>query len=139
MTGSGGAGRRSSGGGSGGESGPLLPLPSPLPQSASKRPHTVNPSPAGPLVHQSRRQRWTTPLAVARYFGVERATVCKWIRAGRLPAASMHSVHYTDDRHRITPRGRWRIFEADLLALLARMRAKGKPGFGPGFWQGGGK
>jgi hypothetical protein len=48
----------------------------------------------------------------------------------------VYEKHYTDDRERKTARGHWRIFEADLLALLKRMRVKGKPGFGPGFWKG---
>jgi helix-turn-helix protein len=93
------------------------------------------------LVHPKRdyrrRQRWTTPAMVAAYFGVTRRTVVNWLQARHLGAQVAYSRHYTDDRTRKTARGHWRIFEADLEALLTAYRVKrSRAAFGPGFWKG---
>lgn len=98
---------------------------------------TLSPDGNVPLPHQSRRrpQRWTTPSHVARYFGVRPETVTNWIRRDRL-RASFVPLHHSDDRPRDTKRRRYRIYESDLMAMIRRMRARGKPGFGKGFWQG---
>jgi hypothetical protein len=85
-------------------------------------------------------QRWTTPMHVARWFGVAGRTVSRWIVAGHLRAHPTWHRHYTDDRSRKTSRGRWRIYESDLRAFVARARGGTIPvrlGVGPGFWKSG--
>lgn len=51
----------------------------------------------------------------------------RWLREGRIRATQVPSRHYTDDRPRRTSRAQWRIYEADVLDLLERMRAGTKP------------
>ena len=84
------------------------------------------------------RQRWTTATALADLLGYSVVTVWEWLRTGRIKGAQIHTRHYTDTRQRNSGRGQWRIYEADVLELLAHM-AQGRTirSFGRGFWKGG--
>lgn len=76
---------------------------------------------------QEIKQRWTTPAALGRWMGVTSATALRWCKRGNLRAVCIQAAHYTDDRPRKTTRGVWRIYEADLLAFLAKMRSGAVP------------
>ncbi len=90
--------------------------------------------------HRASNQRYTTPDALAEYLGYSPVTVRVWLRQGKIPGAQMQPRHYTDDRSRRTGRAQWRIYEDDVLQLLAHMRQGGTiRSFGRGFWKGGPK
>lgn len=72
-----------------------------------------------------RSQRWTTPLAIARYFGVTSRTVQRWARRGYVATSKLEHRHYADERARVTDRRPLRIYEADLRAFLESIRAGG--------------
>lgn len=72
-------------------------------------------------------QRWTTGVALAAYFGWSSSTMCRYLREGRVRGVQVATRHYTDDRARRTSRAQWRIYEADVRALLARMRSGVEP------------
>jgi hypothetical protein len=73
---------------------------------------------------------------VAQYFGVTAQAVRDWCKRLVLGSRVHHTRHYTDERARLTERGRIRIFERDLEKLLRAMRVKSRPMLGPGFWKG---
>lgn len=68
-------------------------------------------------------QRWTTTVALSRYFGVDRRTIYEWRKHRGLRAEQVQQCHYADDRPRVTNRGQWRIYEDDLREFLERLRA----------------
>lgn len=72
-------------------------------------------------------QQWTTAVALREYLGVSRHTMARWLRQGRVRGTVVQAAHYTDDRPRRTSRGAWRIYEADVVDLLQRMRSGTKP------------
>lgn len=85
-------------------------------------------------------QRWVSARALAEWLGYGYSTVLGWLETGRIKGAQIHTRHYTDGRQRRSGRGQWRIYEADVMALLAHM-AQGRTirSFGRGFWRGGPK
>lgn len=82
--------------------------------------------------------RFTTVAALSDFLGYAPQTLRTWLRKHRIAGTIGHSRHYTDLRQRNTGRGQWRIYEADVLELLAHM-AQGRTirSFGRGFWKGG--
>jgi hypothetical protein len=73
------------------------------------------------------KQRWTTGAALRRYFGWSTSTMCRMFQTGVIRGVQVPSRHYTDTRARKTSRSYWRVYEADVLALLQRMRSGTKP------------
>jgi len=73
------------------------------------------------------RQRFVTLAALRRYLGVSQSTAARWCRLGILRACQVQTRHYTDERARKTSRGRWRIYEPDLIAFLRWYRGRDVP------------
>lgn len=113
----------------------------PPPLKSGDQPSTES-SQSGAVKHRAsskRRTRYTTVSALAEHLGYAACTVRAWLKRGSVIAAQVHHTrHYTDDRKRTTTRGQWRVYEDDVLELLAHMR-QGKTirSFGRGFWRGG--
>lgn len=79
-----------------------------------------------------------TAATLAQWLGYGHSTVLTWLKRGVLRGAQIHARHYTDTRRRSSARGQWRIYEDDVMELLAHM-AQGRTirSFGRGFWRGG--